>query len=290
MNEQEQDDVIPNQGDQPVDGTIDLAKELYEKLKTNIRGFSERYKHVTFPDNSYSRFELSIYDDYPSHNGPKPYRLMLWTYYYPNDDKPMIPNDIIQKGVSSCIEHIFREVPEIVDYSDDVLKEFTFDLATETVFYKEGIFNLTHSSILPQSTTNVLLAKYPLSYLVRRPDGFLDMYLLQNPPTFDQTYSLAMDKIIKRANTIYKAFSKGKWRGLDYEFMYSPTITIHQKFKRYNKEQRVLYPDFGVSISSSWPKIDGKINRASEPEEKQQFDEFIKDMESKFAVFGIRFS
>jgi hypothetical protein len=285
MREQEDDNVIPDQGE-PVDGTIDLAKELYDKLKESFRGFDNENRKVVHADNSYSRYEVSIYDDFPSHNGPKPYRMMLWVTYYPNEDKPIIPNDFIQKGIDKVIEHMFKTIPEIKDYSNDVLDQFTFDLSNDTIYFKEGILNA--SSLLPTSTHNVLKAKYPLPNIVRYGVKFSNLYYLEEVPKFDQTYSLAMDKIIKRVKTIYKAFSKGKWRGLDYEFTYKPTITVHQKFKRYNKEQMVLYPDFDVSISSSWPKINGKVMR--DVEDQELLKEFLSELESKFKVFGINFS
>lgn len=286
MREQEEDNVIPDQGE-PVDGTIDLAKELFDKFKSVEKHIGHGIKY-NYPDGSFTRLELSAYDDFPNHRGPKPYRLLLWISYIPNDEKPIIPNDMLSSGVKMVVDIIFDKIPEIKEYSKDILNEFTFDVTNETIYFKEGIIHLTNPEILPSNESNVILAKYSLVDMVDNPESFINTYYLENPPRFSEDYSLAMDKIIKRVNTIYKAYSTGKWRGMTYTFPTKPTITIHQRFKRYNKEDRILYPEFAASISTGWPKVGDKYLKSIEDEET--YKEFMDFLTKRFKTFNIHFS
>jgi hypothetical protein len=284
MLEQEQDDVIPDQGD-PVDGTIDLAKELFDKIKKDTGGFSGRIK-LNYPDGSSGYEELYCQDR--DHNGPKKYRLGLWLYYYPNDNTPIIPNDLFTHGIKEMINFIFEVFPEIKSYSKEVMDEFTFTLGNDTVYYKEGIMHVTNTNILPSAERNVLLGNYPLWELVHRTDDLINTYYLENPPKFSDDYALAMDKAIKKLKTVWMALKKGTFKGVEYEYMSKPTYVVHQKLNNYNKETRVIYPEFSLSISSGWARIDGKpVNQI---EDKELFDEFHEFISKKFNHFGINLS
>lgn len=284
MLEQEQDDVIPDQGD-PVDGTIDLAKELFDKIKKATGGFSGRIK-LNYPDGSSGYEEL--YSQESDHTGPKKYRLGLWLYYYPNDNTPIIPNDLFTHGIKEMINFIFEVFPEIKSYSKEVMDEFTFVLGNDTIYYKEGIMHVTDSNILPSAERNVLLGNYPLWELVHRTDDLINTYYLENPPKFSDDYALAMDRAIKKLNTVYAALRKGKYKGMEYEYSGKPTYVVHQRYKNYNKETRVIYPEFELTVSTAWPKLNGKyINQYDDDQLIPDFDTFIK---TKFKHFGINLS
>lgn len=284
MREQEDDNVIPDQGD-PVDGRIDLAKELFEKLRDSKVGTYGRLDY-TFPDGSRGYGEIYCQDH--DHRGPKKYRIGMWFYYHPNDDNPIIPNDYASFPIKEYHKTLTGKFPEILSYPEEVYDEFTFDLGNETVYYKEGIMHITDVDILPSNERNVLNAKYPLKEFLFHIDNFANMYYLENPPTFSEDYSLAMDKAVKKLKTVWLALKKGTYKGMTYEYPYKPTYVVHHKHNRYNKESRIIYPDFILGISTGWPLINGKaINKI---DDKELFEEFHKFISNKFQHFGITIS
>ncbi len=276
MNEQE--DVIPNQGD-PVDGTIDLAKELYNKLG-RLRGRTQ----LTYSDGSKGFADFYRQDE--GHRGPSDYRLSVWVTYYPDGDNPIIPNELVSLGVKKMLERILFEIPEIKSYPKEVFDKFSFALGQETIYYKEGIMHV--ADVLPSAEKNVLLADYSFYEFIHNIDNSSNLYVIQNPPKFSEDYSLAMDKSVKKLKTIYKAFEKGKWKGYDYELSKNPTYVVHQRFSKYDKESRIVFPEFTLGVTTGYATFNG--TPSNKMDDQELVKEFMTLMKKKFEHFGITFS
>jgi len=283
MLEQEKDDVIPDQGD-PVDGTINLAKELFDKIEKATRGGYSRFK-LKYSDGSSGYVDL-LCKNKSEYESLGKYRLGFWLYYYPNHNNPIIPNNIFTHGIEEMLKYIFEVFPEIKSYPKEVMDEFRFYLANDTIYYKEGIMHLTTTyDLLPSTERNQLLGNYELWDLIHNTDVFIATYYLDNPPKFSEDYVLSMDRAIKKLNTVYAALRKGKFRGYEYEYSSRPTYVVHQRYNNYNKETRVIYPDFSLTVSTAWPKLNGKyINQYESEDLIIDFDTFMK---KKFKQFGI---
>ena len=270
MNEQE---VIQD----PVDGSVDLARELYNKI--NIRS---RVKTI-YSDGS--RSMTDVYKDDKDHRGPVEYKISMWITYYPDDNKPIIHTDYISLPVEEVLKTILEIVPEITSYPKEVLEKFSFNVGNETIYYKEGILHVV--DLISSAEKNMIYTDYGLYEVLQNPRAAGSLYVLQNPPRFSDDYPLAMDKAVKKLKTIYKAFEKGKWKGHDFQLK-NPTYVVHQKHRRYDKESRVIFPDFDLSISAGYPYLDGES--IGYIDNKELANEFQKFIINKFTHFGIRFS
>ena len=281
MNEQE--DVIPNQGD-PVDGTIDLAKELISKLKEATYGFDNRI-NFKYPDGSTGRGETLVKSDKK--------HMHVWVYYYPNPTNPNIPNDLYSRILKLLMEQILKKFPEITSYPKDVTDSVTLDIY-DTIYYKEGVLHLSEEYLVSSAERNVLLAPRTMTECIHHLENTMNSYYIERVPTFSEDYSLAMDKAVNKLKTIYKAYSKGTFKGNTYELSPNPTYLVHQRYNKYDKETRILHPDFSLSISSGWITLNGETKKWTDtniPEEyKQLYTEIQDSLKKKFENFGIRFS
>ena len=269
MNEQE---VIQ----EPQDGTVDLGRELYEKFN-KFRGRTK----VTYSDGSQGGVDLHEQDS--SHRASTKYRLAVYLTYYMNNDNPIFPTDYLYLPLKELRNRILNEIPEIESYPKEVLEEFTITMSMESAYYKEGVLHL--EDLISAVEKNVMRSDYSLYEFIKN-ETILESYVLQNPPTFSPDYSLAMDKAVKKLKTVYKAFQKGKWKGHEFELR-SPTFVVYQILDKYDKESRVIYPDFKLSVTTYYPSFDGKFITDVDKELASQFMSYITN---KFSHFGIRFS
>lgn len=281
MNEQE--DVIPNQGE-PVDGTINLAKEVMDKLKQATYGFDNRL-NFGFPDGSKCRTETLMKDEEKLFS--------IWMFYYPDNDNPSIPNDLYSESFKRVMEQILKKFPELTSYPKEVTDGIKVDMY-DTIYYKEGVIHLSEDYLISSAERNVLLHPRTLTECIHHLDNTMNSYYVEKVPTFSGDYSLAMDKAIKKLKTIYKAYSKGTFKGNTYELAPKPTFVVHQRYSKYDKENRIIYPDFVLSISSGWMTINGETKKWTDtevPEEyKQLYTDLQESLKRKFENFGIKFS
>jgi hypothetical protein len=103
-----------------------------------------------------------------------------------------------------------------------------------------------------------------------------------------------MEKLIKKAKSVYNALKKGTWKGHTYE-LYVPhdmskAFVIHQDRFEYNKTDKVLHPNFTVGCNFGWEHVDGISNSPEESplseEEQKEFRDYLK---KRFEQFGIRY-
>ena len=279
----EQDDERPDEGKQ--DDQTSLANELYEKIRKAFYGFTGRIKYF-MEDGTKGYVDLFL-DDKSVKD-----KIGIGVTYYPDLQNPIIPQNYLVKPVSVIINRLKEDIFKEQEYPKEVLEQFKFRIEMEAVYYSEGILRLLENEVLPSAERNVLKSSHTLYDLIYNTDQVLQTYVIQNPPKFSSDYVLAMDKVVKKMKTIYKALRKGTFKGKSYELKENmPTVVVHQRFKQYNKEDRIIYPEFSLTITSTFPTIDGKPYSyiTTNDEDRQYAKELDEYLGKKFANFGITY-
>lgn len=267
------------------DGETSLANELHEKIRKAFYGFTGRIKYF-MEDGTKGYVDVFTKDD------PSVKDLGIGVTYYPDLQNPVIPQDYLVKPVSVVIDRLKEEIFKEKEYPKEVLEQFKVRMENEAVYYSEGILRLLENEVLPASERNVIKASHTLYDFIYNTDQVLQTYVIQNPPRFSSDYVLAMDKAVKKMKTIYKALRKGTFKGKSYELKENiPTVVVHQRFKQYNKEDRIIYPEFSLTITSTFPKIDGKLYSytTTNDEDREYANELDEYLSKKFANFGITY-
>lgn len=286
----EQED-IKTDDQEPKDGTIDLEKELIEKIKPIWRLFNygEAGK-IGFSDGSRMRVDLIM-------NDRDLYSLEILMVYYPDEDKPKFHHDHFTKPIAAVINHIKRNIPEIESYPKDILHKFSIKIVSETSYPLEGVIKLLDGEMLSLFERNRILNPLPLDQALFDFQDALNDYVLYRPPVFSSDYVNVMKKAMKKMYTIYKALQKGTFKGRSYELHEGePLLVIHQNRSRYNKEQRIIYPDFNLTISARDPKkidgidyIDFIVNQRESGEGMIYVKELNEFLKQRFLNFGITY-
>lgn len=267
------------------DGETSLANELHEKIRKAFYGFTGRIKYF-MEDGTKGYVDVFTNDD------PSKKDLGIGVTYYPDLQNPVISQDYLVKPVSVVIDRLKEEIFKEKEYPKEVLEQFKVRMENEAVYYSEGILRLLENEVLPASERNVIKASHTLYDFIYNTDQVLQTYVIQNPPRFSSDYVLAMDKAVKKMKTIYKALRKGTFKGKSYELKENiPTLVVHQRFKQYNKEDRIIYPEFSLTITSTFPKIDGKpySYTTTNDEDREYANELDEYLSKKFANFGITY-
>ncbi len=270
--------------DQPVDQSV-LANELHEKIRKTFYGFTGRIKYF-MEDGTKGYMDVFVKDN------PEVKDLGIGVTYYPDLQNPVIPQNYLVKPVSVFINHLKENVFKEREYPKEVLEQFKVKIDSEAIYYSEGILRVLENDVLPAAERNVIKASHTLYDFIYNTDQVLQTYVIQNPPKFSSDYVLAMDKAVKKMKTIYKALRKGTFKGRSYELREDmPTMVVHQRFKQYNKEDRVIYPEFSSTITSTYPKVDGKeISHLTKDENDVQYLKELDDyLTKKFENFGITY-
>jgi hypothetical protein len=270
--------------DQPVDQSV-LANELHEKIRKAFYGFTGRIKYF-MEDGTKGYVDVFTKDD------PSVKDLGIGVTYYPDLQNPVIPQNYLVKPVSMVIDRLKEEIFKEKEYPKEVLEQFKVKIDNEAIYYSEGILRVLENEVLPAAERNVIKSSHTLYEFIYDTDQVLQTYVIQNPPKFSSDYVLAMDKAVKKMKTIYKALRKGTFKGRSYELREDmPTMVVHQRFKQYNKEDRVIYPEFSSTITSTFPKVDGKEVSAyqktiSDVQYLKELDDYLT---KKFENFGITY-
>ncbi len=270
--------------DQPVDQSV-LANELHEKIRKTFYGFTGRIKYL-MEDGTKGYMDVFVKDN------PEVKDLGIGVTYYPDLQNPVIPQNYLVKPMSVFINHLKENVFKEREYPKEVLEQFKVKIDSEAIYYSEGILRVLENEVLPAAERNVIKSSHTLYEFIYDTDQVLQTYVIQNPPKFSSDYVLAMDKAVKKMKTIYKALRKGTFKGRSYELREDmPTMVVHQRFKQYNKEDRVIYPEFSSTITSTYPKVDGKeISHLTKDENDVQYLKELDDyLTKKFENFGITY-
>lgn len=277
----EQEDEAPDQIDRNA-----LAKEFHQKLYKLFYGFSGRLRY-TFPDGSYGDVDVNVNEHVANRE------LHLGIVYHPNLGHPNIPQDYLKVPMERIASQLKDKIFSKKDYPRELLEEYIIKITNEVTYYSEGVIRILDREYLPAVERNSLLLPISLYGLIHNTEQILDNYVIPNPPKFSPDYALAMDKAVKKIKTIYKALRKGTFKGRTYELPEQmPTVIVHQSLKSYNKEDRIIRPDFSLSITTAYPIIDGnketwrRINSDEDTAYLVDLDTYLK---KKFENFDISY-
>lgn len=287
----EQDDKIPS--DIPSDEET-VKKRAYEKINQTIQRWNKKnmfYRTFDIPEGI-----VRINTIFEAKIGPQEGKIELGITFVPNmDPKPVIPRYLLAKSMEVFIDDIKEINPDMFDkpslYPQDVLNDYEVTIYSVAIYPGEGIIHL--SEYMPRSVYNIKTKKpQKFGEILFSRSLLLNQYMLDENdlPRFDDQYSLAMDKITRKAKTVYTALQKGTFRGLPYELpkFYQPNVVVHQERERFNLETKVIHPDFSISISSGWATLNGeKVNEVLPVELQDSFVEYIKN---RFLQFGIKYT
>jgi hypothetical protein len=101
-----------------------------------------------------------------------------------------------------------------------------------------------------------------------------------------------MEKLVKKAKSVYHGLKKGTWKGHTYQ-LYTPldwngAFIVHQDKFDYNRTDKVIRPNFNITCNFGYEIIDGIKNSPAEShlseEERREFREYLK---KRFQHFDI---
>jgi hypothetical protein len=171
-----------------------------------------------------------------------------------------------------CNENMFKEpmeffLRELLNILEPTLKKvdptilsgIKINYFNYVMYYKEGILNFISRDYLSHlDKVNIMADINLLDAYTNMDNALYDLVIpIDRLPRFGGEYSLAMDKAIKRIKTVYRAYRKGKYKGLPYELSETPTVTVHQSPNSWDSHSRVLLPIFELSISIGTIQYDG---------------------------------
>jgi hypothetical protein len=220
--------------------------------------------------------------------------------FMPNmDPKPVIPLNILQVAVIDFVDSLKAINPDLFNkpsiYPVDLLDCYHFKIQNMSIFPGQGVLHLRDYMETP--TYNMKLqAPHKFGGLLLSRSYLLNTYKLNEGdlPTFSDDYSQVMARSVKKAKTIFLGLRKGTWKGHSYELElprnWSSSFFAHQDKFNYNKQDKVLHPNFQIGTNFGWELIDGIKNTPEDspltPEERTEFNKWLK---GRFKQFGINY-
>lgn len=218
--------------------------------------------------------------------------------FMPNmDPKPVIPLNILQVVAVDFIDNMLEINPDLKEkpsiYPSDILNMYHFSFGHMNVFPSQGVIHLRDYMDTP--TYNLrLLSPNGFGNIMFSRSHLLNVYKLipGDLPTFADDYSSSMEKLIKKAKSVYHALKKGTWKGHTYELFtphdWTKAFVVHQDRFNYNRTDKVIHPNFEISCNFGWEIVDGKKNSPEESplsvDEQREFRQYLKN---KFKHFDI---
>lgn len=291
---EQEDEQIPS--DIPSDEET-VFNRAYEKINQTIQRWNKRnmfHKEFTIPE-GIVRIN-TIFEPKIILTSGVSGTIELGITFDPNmDPKPVIPTYLLAKSMEVFIDDLKEINPDMFNkpslYPQEVLNDYDVTIYSVSIFPGEGIIHL--SEYIPRSTFNIKTKK-PMKFgdILFSRSLLLSHYMINENdlPRFDDQYSLAMDKITRRCKTIYMALQKGTFRGLPYQLpKFNPSnVVVHQDRDRFSMDNKVIYPDFSVRISTGWGTLNGEpINQVLPVELQDSFNEYIRN---RFLQFGVKYT
>lgn len=257
---------------------IELLQKVYDSVRYK--------KDITYSTGS----GYVMYDKEPNGNGVS-FEIALT--YFPDKTNPVIPVNIFKvasdKFISDLCEYSNLNKMELIGRYRDVLNEFSLTFSNCSIFYGEGIIHL--KMYMDNNVHSVRVEGHQQIMDVLTNENIY-LFTEDELPKYSRDYPQAMDKIIKKCKTIYSALGSGTWKGHTYTYgkFNKQHLVVHQKLGRFNKRDKILYPDFEVSFNPGFGYIDDVYNNiGNSPLMEDEEKEFKEWLEKKFKHFGINF-
>ena len=220
--------------------------------------------------------------------------------FKPNmDPKPEIPLNLLQVVVSDFVDSLLEINPDLKDkpsiYPPDILNSYHFSFQQVNIFPAQGVIHLR--DLMDTPTYNLkLLSPNGFGDIMFSRSHLLNVYKLipGDLPTFTDNYSSVMEKLIRKAKSVYNALKKGTWKGHTYE-LFTPynmdmAFVIYQEKFEYNKTDKVLHPNFTIGCNFGYEVVDGIKNSPEDsPLSEQEREEFREYLRKRFEHFDIKY-
>ena len=292
--------------DQPVDGDkrgIDKLKYASDKFVQTIHKYRKQnlfWKKISIPEGEIHStirleevpFSVTSYKDKFLGN------ITCSIDFKPKmDPKPVIPLNLLQVAAIDFIDSMLEINPDLKDkpsiYPSDILDMYHFSFSNVNIYPAQGVLHLRDYMDTP--TYNLrLLSPNGFGGIMFSRSFLLNVYKLipGDVPTFDDEYSLAMAKLVKKARSVYNGLKKGTWKGHTYELSapldWTKAFIVHQDRFNYNRTDKVLRPNFEIRCNVGWEIVDGKKNSPEDsPLSKEEQQEFRQYLKNRFKNFDI---
>jgi hypothetical protein len=216
--------------------------------------------------------------------------------FKPNmDSTPIIPTNLLTICVEDFVDSIMEVDPETKNIPKEILNMYDFKIQRVNMFPLNGIFHLKDMMETPTWNTKVSAPRHFGELFHSRP-LLLSTYGLEptDLPTFSDDYAPYMKKVLKKAYNVFLALRKGTWKGHTYELddyeVKRSGFVVHQDHNSYNKQDKVIHPDFKVATNFGWELIDGiKNSPETSPLSEEEQKEFRQYLRTRFSHFGIEY-
>ena len=292
--------------DQPLDGDkrgIDKLKYANDKFVQTIHKYRKQHlfwKKIIVPEgeiNSTIRLEEVPFSETSYKDNFLGNITCVIDFKPKMDPKPVIPLNLLQVAATDFIDSMLEINPDLKDkpsiYPSDILNMYHFSFGHVNVYPAQAVIHLRDYMDTP--TYNLrLLSPNGFGNIMFSRSHLLNVYKLipGDLPTFADDYSTTMEKLIKKAKSVYNALKKGTWKGHTYELFkphdWSKGFVIHQDRFNYNRTDKVLHPNFEVGCNFGWEIVDGKKNSPEESplsdEEQKEFRQYLKNRFKNFDI------
>jgi len=218
--------------------------------------------------------------------------------FMPNmDSTPVIPTNLLTICMEDFVDSLIKINPDLRDkpsiFPTSLLDMYDIKIQRINIFPLRGIFSL--KDMMENHIWNTKVsAPRPLGGILFSRSSLLSSYKLSptDLPTFSDDYGPYMKKLLKKAHTVFMALRKGTWKGHTYELsdydVKRAGFIVHQDHNSYNKQDKVLRPEFSVVANFGYEIVDGIKNSPSDSplSEEDQF-EFRSFLRTRFKNFGI---
>lgn len=218
--------------------------------------------------------------------------------FIPNmDSTPVIPTNLFTTCMVDFIDSLIEINPDLRDkpsiFPTKLLNMYDIKIKRVNVFPLRGVFHL--KDMMENHIWNTKIsAPRPLGGVLFSRSSLLSTYKLSptDLPTFSDDYGPYMRKLLKKAHTVFLALRKGTWKGHTYELsdydVKRGGFIVHQDYNTYNKQDKVLHPEFSVTANFGYEIVDGIRNSPSDSplSDEEQF-EFRSFLRTRFKNFGI---
>jgi hypothetical protein len=275
-------------------GTFGFTKDALDTIEEDIKRLgSFEFSNITipYPGGGYK----VIPNLYINRKGDVDLNLSVKIYLVL--DRLEIPTDFIT-FITKWLTDKFKEKVPVMSkkiYDDHYHQgAISFNIREIYVSYKDLFFSLNEYMDVAYYNSHVM-KMYPLEKVMKEEN--IPTYYNLDPtqvPTFDDNFSLAMDKVTKKMKSIYQGFRRGTFRGRQYEFKENnPRISVLIEDREFDPTTKVLHPKFRLSMNAGYPHIDGTPTSSFEPPETRFPDvRFVEDfnhyIKSRFEQFGIK--
>jgi hypothetical protein len=218
--------------------------------------------------------------------------------FMPNmEQTPVIPTNLLTTCMEDFVDSLIKINPDLRDkpsiFPTRLLNMYDIKIQRINIFPSKGVLHL--KDLMENHIWNTKVsAPRPLGNILFSRSSLLSTYNLDptDLPTFSDEYAPYMKKLLKKAYTVYLGLRKGTWRGHTYELSdYDVKRTgfiVHQDYNSYNKQDKVLRPEFTVAANFGYEIVDGKKNSTSEsPLSEEEQTEFRSYLRTRFRNFGI---